>query len=235
MDPEDEYAGCCFDGWASANSRRARSKETVAGVTTSLLAALERRGLEGRTVIDIGCGVGDLMLALLARGASTGTGMDLGAEGIRRARDLAASRGLADRATFVVGDGAVAPLAGADLVVLNRVVCCYADVDALIENATGAAQRMLAFTAPVDRGIAGAFNRVSTWCSNRWYALRKEKYRGFRVFVHDLDAVERKIRSAGFERTHDDRVRGVWRLEIFARPQGGHAGGSPRSSNAAHA
>lgn len=218
MDPQEERPGCCFDEWASANARRARSKETVAGVTKPLLDALERTGLAGRTVLDVGCGVGDLMLALLARGASTGTGMDLGAEGIRQARDLASSRGLADRATFVVGDGAVAPLAAADVVVLNRVVCCYPDVDALIANATGAAQRVFAFTAPVDRGIVGAFNRVSTWCSNRWYTLRPGKYRGFRVFVHDLDAVERKIRAAGFERTGDDRVRAVWRLEVFARP-----------------
>ena len=218
MDPPPERPSCCFDEWASANARRARSKETVAGVTAPLLDALERTGLAGRTVLDVGCGVGDLMLALLARGASTGTGMDLGVGGIRQARDLASSRGLADRATFVVGDGAVVPLAAADVVVLNRVVCCYPDVDALIANATGAAQRVFAFTAPVDRGTIGAFNRASTWCSNRWYALRREKYRGFRVFVHDLDAVERKIRAAGFERTHDDRVRAVWRLEVFARP-----------------
>ena len=218
MDPQPERPNCCFDEWASANARRARSRETVAGVTKPLLDALERTGLDGRTVLDLGCGVGDLMLALLARGARTGTGLDLGTGGIQQARDLATSRGLADRATFVVGDGAVAPLAAADVVVLNRVVCCYPDVDALIANATGAAQRVFAFTAPVDRGIIGAFNRFSTWCSNRWYALRRAKYRGFRVFVHDLDAVERKVRAAGFERTDDERVRVVWRLEVFARP-----------------
>ena len=218
MDPQPERPSCCFDEWASANARRARSRETVAGVTKPLLDALGRTGLDGRTVLDLGCGVGDLMLALLARGARTGTGLDLGTGGIQQARDLATSRGLADRATFVVGDGAVAPLAAADVVVLNRVVCCYPDVDALIANATGAAQRVFAFTAPVDRGIIGALNRFSTWCSNRWYALRRAKYRGFRVFVHDLDAVERKVRAAGFERTDDERVRVVWRLEVFARP-----------------
>ena len=169
-------------------------------------------------MLDIGCGVGDLMLALLARGASAGVGMDLGAGGIGHARELAASRGLADRATFVVGDGAVTALDPADIVVLNRVVCCYPDVDALLANATGAAQGVFAFTAPVDRGVTGAFNRVSTWCSNLWYGLRPRKYRGFRVFVHDLDAVERTVLAAGFERTRDERVRAVWRLEVFVRP-----------------
>lgn len=217
MDPgsQDERPSCCFDEWASANAKRARSKETVAGVTAYLVRALEDDGVEGRTVLDVGCGVGDLLLTLLARGASTGTGMDLGAGGIEKARELALARDLAGRATFLVGDGAVEPLPRADVVVLNRVLCCYPDVEALIESVTGAAGRVLAFTAPVDRGIVGTFNRTLTWCSNRWYALRRRKYRGFRVFVHDLGEVERRIGAGGFERARVERVRVVWQLEVY--------------------
>jgi magnesium-protoporphyrin O-methyltransferase len=182
-----------------------------------MVSTLAERGLAGRTVLDVGCGVGDLMLALLARGASSGIGMDLGAGGIRDARELAASRGLADRARFVVGDGAEARLEPADIVTVNRVVCCYPDVDGLIGNTTDAARSIFAFSAPVDRGPVGALNRASTWVWNRWYALRDRKYRGFRVFIHDLDTIERAVRAAGFERTHDRRVRWGWRLQVFER------------------
>lgn len=218
MDPADAPPSCCFDAWSTANARRARSKETVAGVSGPLVVALQEEGLEGRTVLDVGCGVGDVLLALLARGARTGTGMDLGSGGIREARALAAARGLADRATFLVGDGAAGPLPDADVVVLNRVLCCYPDVEGLVANAAAAAGRVVAFTAPVDRGVAGVFNRLTTWWSNRWYALRRGKYGGFRVFIHDLGSVERRLSAAGFARTYVRRVRGVWQLEVFARP-----------------
>jgi SAM-dependent methyltransferase len=213
----EDQPSCCFDEWSAYNARRARSKETVTRVATVMADTLAERGLEGRTVLDVGCGTGDLMLALLARGATAGMGMDLGAGGIQNARDLAVSRGLAERATFVVGDGAHVPLEPADIVTANRVVCCYPNVDGLIENATAAARRVFAYSAPVDRGVVGALNRASSWIWNRWYALRDRKYHGFRTFIHDLDAVERTVREAGFERTHDRRVRWGWRLQVFER------------------
>ena len=42
-----------------------------------------------------------------------------------------------------------------DVVVLNRVVCCYPSADALLANTLGAARNVFAFTAPVDRGLMG--------------------------------------------------------------------------------
>jgi SAM-dependent methyltransferase len=217
MQPPDEPQNCCFDEWASANAKRARSRETVAGVSRALLSSLEETGLEGRTVLDVGCGAGDLLLATLARGAVAGTGIDLGPGGVENARVLAAERGFADRSTFVVGDGSIASLPGADVVVLNRVVCCYPDVDGLIRNTTAAAGTVYAYTAPVDRGLVGFFNRVQTVAWNRWYALRRRKYGRFRTFVHDLEDVDRRLERAGFVRTKARRVRVVWHVAVFAR------------------
>ena len=74
-----------------------------------MLAALEHAGLTGRSVLDVGCGVGDLALGTLARGATTVSGVDLGAGAIAQARALARERGLDDRAAFAVADGSSAP------------------------------------------------------------------------------------------------------------------------------
>ena len=86
MDPEREH--CCFDEWAVANAKRARRKEIASGVTRQLMTALGRSRVEGRTVLDLGCGTGDLALATLARGATRATGVDLGPQAIEEARTL---------------------------------------------------------------------------------------------------------------------------------------------------
>lgn len=198
------------------NAKRARKEGTAAPITRHLLAALDDHGLQGRSVLDLGCGTGDLALATLTLGAARADGIDLGPGAIEEARSLAAERGLADRATFSVGDGAVEALASHDVVALNRVLCCYPSVDRLLANSLGAASDVYAYTAPIHRGLVGMFNRVSVAVGNVWYRLREKKFRGFRAFVHDLDAVDRRITEAGFRRTHASRRR-VWQLAVFTR------------------
>lgn len=166
--------------------------------------------------MDLGCGVGDLALATLARGAASADGIDLGQGAIEEARSLAVERGLADRATFTVGNGAIEPLLRHDVIALNRVLCCYPSVDQLLENSLGAAGDVYAYTAPIHSGLMGRFNRVSVAISNRWFRLRERKFRGFRAFVHDLDAVDRRIAEAGFRKAHAAHRR-VWQVAVFTR------------------
>ena len=55
-----------------------------------------------RTVLDIGCGWGELMLRILAAAPdATGLGLDTDEGDLARGRDNARARGLADRVTFV--------------------------------------------------------------------------------------------------------------------------------------
>jgi SAM-dependent methyltransferase len=217
MEPHDDPQGCCFDGWAVQSAARARKRGFGAKVTARFLAALEEQGLGGRTVLDVGCGAGDLALAAVDRGAVRASGIDLSRGGIAEARRLAAERGLAERATFSIGDGAEAHLDRHDVVTLNRVLCCYPTVERLLENSVGAAGSVYAYTAPVDRGAVGRLNRISVAVSNAWFRLRAKKFRGFQAFVHDLDAVDRAIATAGFRRVHRSRERFTWQLAVFAR------------------
>src|SRR5687767_5952160 len=159
---------CGFDGWAVHGASRARRRGVGAPITGRMLEALDRQGLSTRTMLDVGCGTGDLALASIARGADHATGIDLAGGAIAQARSLAAERGLTDRTSFTAADGAVAPLAPHDVVALNRVLCCYPSVDSLLTNTLGAARAVYAYTAPVHIGLIGRFNRISVAISNRW-------------------------------------------------------------------
>ncbi|MFD5842531.1 SAM-dependent methyltransferase [Streptomyces chartreusis] len=70
-----------------------------------------------RTVLDIGCGWGELMLRVLAAAPqATGVGVDLNAEDLARGRRNAEARGLAERARFVEESATGTSRGPADLV-----------------------------------------------------------------------------------------------------------------------
>jgi magnesium-protoporphyrin O-methyltransferase len=214
----DEPEDCCFDDWVGCWSKRVRSKPTAAGVTVPLLEALERAGVRDRSVLDIGCGIGDVATGALARGASNAVGVELSPKAVSEARRLAAERGVDDRAAFVIGDGAKVDLPASDVVVLNRVFCCYPDIENLLGRSLAAARHVYAFTAPPSTGILGLFARIQGRVSNVYYRLRDAKFHGFRVFVHDLDRVDAAVRAAGFTRQRWERRRLAWQLAVYAKP-----------------
>ncbi len=75
-------------------------------------AALVRRLAAGApaTVLDVGCGWGELLLQLLAAvPGATGTGVDTDAADLARGRDAARRRGLTDRAELVERPAAEVP------------------------------------------------------------------------------------------------------------------------------
>jgi predicted RNA methylase len=214
--PDDGVPHCCFDDWASSNAERVRKGQS-SPVVGAMLDQLEAAGLADRTLLDVGCGAGELALGAIDRGASRVRGVDLGPGAIDAARTLADERGLWDRTSFDVLDGSRSDLGTADVVALSRVVCCYPDPAGLIDNASRAAHGVLAYSAPVDRGIAGTANRVVVAISNVWYRIRPAKYRGFKTFVHDLDAIDARVREAGFTERHRSRLRFVWELVVYER------------------
>ena len=216
-DPPQEPERCCFDDWVDHWEKQAKKKDTVSGVTAPLLEALAEAGLAGRTVLDIGCGIGDLALATLERGAVGATGVDLSPKAIEQAQELAKARGLPERATFEVGDGSKLDLPPADVVVLNRVICCYADADTLLDRSLAAAGSVYAFTAPVSGGPIGAMNRAWTWLWNVVYRVRKQKYAGFQTYVHDIRGIDERVRSAGFRPLRREHRRVVWDLAVYSR------------------
>ena len=214
---EEEEGDCCFDDWVDHWSKRSKKRRTVAGVTAPLLAGLEEAGIRGQTVLDVGCGIGDLAIEAVGRGAARAFGVELSARAVDEARRLAAERGVADRTSFEVGDGSQMRLPNVDVVVLNRVFCCYRDVDGLLANSLAAARSVYAFTTPRSTGIAGILSRIQTAFANAWYRLRRKKFGGFRVFVHDVDAIDARVRAAGFRVVTAGTKRFVWHLAAYVR------------------
>jgi magnesium-protoporphyrin O-methyltransferase len=189
--------------------------EGVAGVSGDLLEALDRTGLEGLSVLEVGCGTGALAMELVGRGAATVTGLDLSPRSIEAARARAAASALGARATFAVGDAATGSLAQHDVVVSSKVICCYPDPETLIANSLPAAGSVYAFALPESRGLRGLAARAAIGAENAWRRLRGDP---FRAFVHRVDRIEAQVRAGGFHRVGLSRRR-LWRVAVYARPR----------------
>ena len=91
-----------------------------------MIASVSTGALDGMRVLEIGGGIGRIQAELLAAGADRGEVVELVAAYEPYARELARETGLEGRTSFRIVDileepDAVEP---ADIVVLNRVVCC---------------------------------------------------------------------------------------------------------------
>jgi hypothetical protein len=97
--------------------------------------------------------------------------------------------------------------------VLDRVICCYPDAEKLLANSIPAARRRYAFSVPNSRGWRGLAARTSRRLDNGWNGARG---RSCTTFVHDLDRIDRTLRSAGFERRAIE-IRGLWYVAVYER------------------
>jgi SAM-dependent methyltransferase len=210
--PTDSRIARHFD--ANVAERLASGQDSVlVPVSERLRDALLSVGPAGRTLLELGCGRGGLLLALTQAGAASATGVDLSAASIDAARNRFAQAQLSDRVRLSVGDAARVPLESQDWVILDRVMCCYPDIERLLANTLPAARRLYAFTVPSSRGWRGVLAWLDEWLENAWNSLRGRPCPGY---VHDLDLIESRLASAGFRLRHRDHQR-LWHIAIYER------------------
>jgi SAM-dependent methyltransferase len=185
----------------------------VAGVSGTVLDRLEEVGIQGRSFLDLGCGMGDLAVEALRRGASRATGVDLSPASIEVARRRAQESHLAERASFQVGDAASAAIEPHDVVVLNKSICCYPEPDRLLARASTLGSRVLAFSVPASTGPRGLLGRVVIALENAWRFLRRDP---FRAFVHDVGRLDETVRANGYE-LRSRQTLWVWHVAVYVR------------------
>jgi 2-polyprenyl-3-methyl-5-hydroxy-6-metoxy-1,4-benzoquinol methylase len=212
---------CCGPDYDTVfDARRARSqaqayrRDGPTGTTRRLIEAIRRFGVEGRTVLDIGGGVEVIGLELLGSGAASVFGVEAARAYVAVARHEITRRGLADRAIVRHGDFVemAAEVEPADIVTLDRVVCCYGDWQALVDASVARARRLYGLVIPNDRWWTRAGIRLAN-------LLLRLSGRSFRAYVHPERLIDARIRAAGFERrTHH---RGwLWQTDLYARAKG---------------
>ena len=137
--------------------------------------------------------------------------MDAAPAYVQAAKDEADRKGHAERVGFLEGDFvALAPtVRPADIVTLDRVICCYADMEPLVSASAARARRLYGAVFPRDNWL----HRIVFAVGN---ALRRITGSGFRTYLHSPQAIEATLRQHGLEpRFVRDTL--VWRVAVYAR------------------
>lgn len=159
---------------------------------------LKERGVEGRTLLEVGGGVGAIQIELLKAGVTRAISVELTPTYEQVALELLNEAGFADRVERKVTDFAqsAGDFAAADIVIMNRVICCYPDMPVLAGAAADHTAEVLVMSFPKrtwwTRALLVAGNLV----------LRVTR-REFQVFVHPPDQILAEAERHGLRKALD--------------------------------
>lgn len=130
---------------------------------------------------------------------------------LQAAQAEAGRQGHPDRITYRFGDFVdLAPeVPPADVVTLDRVICCYDDMEALVSASAAKAGRLYGVVYPRDSW----WTRLGVSLVNLGCKVRRSP---FRVFVHDPATVEEAIQRSGLRRRFY-RTTALWQVIVYGR------------------
>jgi len=167
--------------------------------------------INGAAVLEVGGGVGALSLELLKAGGAMAVNVELSRSYRDAAAALALEDGLQNRIDLVAADGveAIGGLGSFDVVVLNRVLCCYHKGKDLLRVSADATDNMLIASYPtihlLSKGLIAIGNRLNA-------------RRGCSVhpFIHSEEELGEPSQR-GLVEVHR-KARPVWTVRAWTRP-----------------
>lgn len=182
-------SGCCtpkgyeqiFSERGARAQARSYRRNGLDSTSRRIVEVLKQQGIGGKTLLEIGGGIGAIQLELLKIGLARAVSIELTPTYEESAGALLREAGFEDRVERRVMDfvDAGEEIGAADIVVMNRVICCYPDLPRLAGAAAEHARELLVMSFPKER----SWTRAVVWMANVGMAVTR---RQFRVFLHPM-------------------------------------------------
>lgn len=200
-----------FDKGVAERALREYRSHGPGKTTRLLIEALKAAGIEDLTLLDIGGGVGVISHELLKAGASSAMAVDASSAYLQAAKQEAERQGHAERITYHFGNFVdLAPqLPQAAIVTLDKVICCYPDMQALVSLSSARAGKLYGVVFPRDTW----WMKIGVRVVNMLLRLQRRSFRGF---MHPTEAIETAVRANGLERRYY-RKTPLWQVIVYTR------------------
>jgi 2-polyprenyl-3-methyl-5-hydroxy-6-metoxy-1,4-benzoquinol methylase len=202
--------GSFFSRWSRLYAKRFR-RGGLEPVQKYLLEGIRLQPVRGSSVLDIGCGVGSLHLTLLKEGANRSVGVDMSEGMLKEAKRFAQEFGLSEKTEFIAGDFTQisSAIPESDITVLDKVVCCYENVERLVRTSTEKTGQTYAFSHPRENLL------MKTLFKGHMTLARIFRW-SFHPFWHKWDELQSLVLSSGFELVYENATIS-WQVLVFKR------------------
>ena len=176
-----------------------------------LMEVLQYLPMANKSLLDIGGGVGAITFELFKKDISHATHVDISSASVDTFREELNRRSLSTKVNSLNGDFVTLSeqIPNADLVVLDKVLCCYRDFEELVSKSVDKANHWYVFSIPRTRlrervyfFFDGILNRI------------KGEY--IPLYFHPVDAIEKMVATAGFDKKQE-KLDGKWRIFVFQK------------------
>ncbi len=202
--------GSFFSRWSRFYAKRFRSGG-LEPVQKYLLEGIRLQPVRGSSVLDIGCGVRSLHLTLLKEGANHSVGVDMSEGMLREVKRFAQEFGLDGQTEYIAGDFTQPSpsVPENDVTILDKVVCCYEDVERLVRTSTEKTGQTYALSHPRE-------NLLMQMLFRGHGTLAKIFHWSFHPFWHDWAKVRSLVLSNGFELVYENATIS-WQVLVYKR------------------
>ena len=200
-----------FDDKMARRELKRYKKKGPSKSTRKLLDFIIREGVEGRTLMDIGGGIGAIQHELYKAGIVSSVDIDASSAYLNAAKKESELYGNLEHSQFLEGDFTDEFLCPepADIVTLDRVICCYDEMEKLVEKSSSLAKKIYAVVYPreVWYVILGLY-----FTKFAMFVIRHP----YRMYVHSSEKVDSIIRGNGFTMKYNDRTI-LWRVDVYGK------------------
>lgn len=210
---------CCQNNLYNNTFDRKRAQEELENYRASgpkknslpLINFLKKLDLKEATVLDIGSGVGAMILELFDQGVSHVSYNDFSIAYSEAFQEEVRKREIDNPVELYLGDflDAHQKIETADLVSLDKVICCYENYEELVTLSVQKARKWYAYSVPRD----------VWWVKVVHYFEQKIKWikgNPFRTYVHPTSEIEIIISNHGFRKIYNHFSR-EWQTVVFEK------------------
>ena len=210
---------CCgadvfFDKKTAKKQYRQYIKNGPSRVTLKIIQQLPGQPIQGKSLIDVGGGIGALQWWFLQMGGAQTTAIDASTSYLQEAEKHASSKAWDVKTHFILGDYIEVHTKAdrPDFITLDKVICCYPDYKEIIELSCQKAKTHVALSYPID----GIISQIFIWFEVLFVKLKTSS---FRPYVHSVISIREVFEQQGYTRI-SHTMAFPWHIETYQRREG---------------